>query len=219
MRSIRGEWSRKRRSTPTPWVMRRTTKLVRGPVVPLRAITTPSKTWMRSRVPSTTLTWTRTVSPLRRTGTSGFSCSRSSRSMMLMWGCLLAGTSGRGCPASRGGQWGRELGAGAPSPAQLLALLAVPSLDGGVVAAAQDFGYGPALEVGGPGVERWFEAVGLGEGLASQRLRGAKGTGEQPCSGLDDRHGRDLAPAEHVVADAQLLADLRSRALLDALVP
>ena len=81
MRSRRGEWSRNRRSTPTPCEILRTVKLVRAPTVPLTAMTTPSKTWMRSRVPSTTLTCTRTVSPLRSCGTSGFSCSRSSRSI------------------------------------------------------------------------------------------------------------------------------------------
>ncbi len=76
MRSRRGECTRKVRSTPTPCETRRTVKLVCRPVVPLTAMTTPSNTWMRSRVPSTTFTCTRTVSPERRTGTSGFSCSR-----------------------------------------------------------------------------------------------------------------------------------------------
>ena len=41
------------RSTPTPWAMRRTVKFAPAPPL-LRRMTTPSKTWVRSRSPSTT---------------------------------------------------------------------------------------------------------------------------------------------------------------------
>ena len=51
---------------------RRTVKGSRMP--PLILMTTPSKTWIRSRVPSTTFTCTCTVSPGRKAGYRFFSC-------------------------------------------------------------------------------------------------------------------------------------------------
>ena len=50
--SILGEWYRKVRSTPMPLVTRRTVKFEDEPCF-LRRMTTPSKTWVRSRSPST----------------------------------------------------------------------------------------------------------------------------------------------------------------------
>src|SRR6266550_2555998 len=70
---MRGELSRKVRSTPMPCeATRRTVKLALIPP-PRRRMTTPSNTWIRSRFPSITLTLTRTVSPTPNSGTDFFS--------------------------------------------------------------------------------------------------------------------------------------------------
>src|SRR6266516_6621257 len=57
------------RSTPTPKLTLRTVIVSRTPP-PCRRITTPWKTWMRERLPSTTRTCTFNVSPGRKSGTS-----------------------------------------------------------------------------------------------------------------------------------------------------
>src|SRR5260370_503017 len=80
---MRGEWIMKVRSTPTPWVTRRTVKFWRRPP-PVTRMTVPSNTWMRSRVPSTTFACTLTVSPARSAGTFSFCCSFSSCWMTFM---------------------------------------------------------------------------------------------------------------------------------------
>src|ERR1700712_3296020 len=64
-----GEWIGKVRSTPTPKETLRTVK-VRPTPEPWSLITTPWKTWIRERLPSTTLTCTLMVSPARKSGTS-----------------------------------------------------------------------------------------------------------------------------------------------------
>ncbi len=69
MWSMIGVWSGKVRSTPTPKEILRTVKVSPMPP-PWRRMTTPWKTWTRERVPSTTLTWTLSVSPARKAGMS-----------------------------------------------------------------------------------------------------------------------------------------------------
>src|SRR5690348_13125527 len=64
-----GELSGKVRSTPTPKETLRTVK-VRPSPAPWSLITTPWKTWIRERLPSTTFTWTLIMSPARKAGTS-----------------------------------------------------------------------------------------------------------------------------------------------------
>src|SRR5690348_10375704 len=56
--------------------MRRTVKARRSPS-PRRRMTSPSKIWMRSRVPSTTFRWTRTESPGSISGRSSRNCASS----------------------------------------------------------------------------------------------------------------------------------------------
>src|SRR5579859_6705681 len=73
---MRGEWSGKVRSTPTPWEIRRTVNAARSPP-PRRPITVPSNAWRRSRPPSATFMCTRTVSPAANGGSSVFICWRS----------------------------------------------------------------------------------------------------------------------------------------------
>src|SRR6266508_4647981 len=69
IRSIRGLFTLNVRSTPTPLAIRRTV-IERVIPPPRRRMTTPSKTWIRSRLPSTTLALTRTVSPAASSGRS-----------------------------------------------------------------------------------------------------------------------------------------------------
>src|SRR3977135_1260937 len=79
---MRGECKRKLRSTPTPWAIRRTVKASLAPL-PRQPMTMPSKIWIRSRVPSTTLACTLTVSPGIKVGTFLRWDSASSRLMTL----------------------------------------------------------------------------------------------------------------------------------------
>src|SRR2546426_10299479 len=79
---MRGECTRKLRSTPTPWAIRRTVKASLAPL-PRQPMTMPSKIWIRSRVPSTTLACTLTVSPGIKVGTFLRWDSASSRLMTL----------------------------------------------------------------------------------------------------------------------------------------
>ena len=88
MASMRGEYSGKTRSTPSPNEILRT---VNDELTPRlrRAMHTPSNAWVRSREPSTTLTLTRSVSPgansgIGRASVSFSICSRSISSMMFM---------------------------------------------------------------------------------------------------------------------------------------
>ena len=64
------------RSTPTPNDCLRTVNVSLAPA-PRRAITTPSNTWVRRRVPSTTWKWTRTRSP------------GANRGIRLSWRCSM----------------------------------------------------------------------------------------------------------------------------------
>src|SRR5947209_18221498 len=83
MRAMIGEWTGKVRSTPTPKLTFRTVNDSRTPA-PWRRITAPWNTWMRSRLPSTTRTWTFTVSPGAKWGTSERRAVRSTRSVGFM---------------------------------------------------------------------------------------------------------------------------------------
>src|SRR5262245_52082954 len=83
MRSMRGECTGKMRSTPMPYDVFRTVNISRLEP-PERPSTVPSNTWMRSLSPSTTRTWTRTVSPGLKAGTPLRSCSASTRSIGVM---------------------------------------------------------------------------------------------------------------------------------------
>src|SRR4029453_8681890 len=171
-----GEWSGNVRSTPTPKDSLRTVKDSRTPL-PRRAMTAPSNPWTRSRVPPTPRTWTFTVSPGAKSGTSSRRLAWSTRSV----GCIVyvllgaGGTRGRSGKAvkrsERVGQ--RELLEQRPlvgaHPAPGLDEVR-PALDGPghrrgpphaghapVVARAQHLGDLPAPEAPRPGVVRVLE--------------------------------------------------------------
>src|SRR5688500_6641837 len=185
MRSMEGEWRGKTRSTPTPPETLRTVKVSRMPP-PLRAITTPWKTWMRSLLPSTTLTCTRTVSPARNSGTPSLrnGASIAVNASMGIAPCLAQLSSGEDCILSvpvlplaslelfallgrqhRPGQQIRPLFGGGP---QGLAL--PPALYRRVVARQQHRGYGEPLDHCRPGVLRVVEQAAA-EAVALHRAR------------------------------------------------
>src|SRR5581483_9449190 len=91
---ILGEWRGNVRSTPTPKECLQTVNVSRAPA-PCRLITIPSNAWIRWRLPSITLKWTRTVSPALKRGTS-----RSSpRSRSWMTVLVVEGAGGSGAEA------------------------------------------------------------------------------------------------------------------------
>ena len=112
-------------------------------------------------------------------------------------------------PRSRSGR--RSAGA-------LEALLLLPLLDLGVVAAEEDLGDGPAAVVGGAGV------LGVLEQTVRERLLPgggvvAEGAGEVAGDGLDEDHRGELAARQDVVADRDLAVDaMFDEALVDAFV-
>ena len=70
--SMFGELTGNTRSTPSPWLMRRTVNMSWIPA-PLRAMTIPANIWTRSLSPSRTFVCTRTPSPTLKGGRSFFS--------------------------------------------------------------------------------------------------------------------------------------------------
>src|SRR6476619_2060616 len=168
--SMRGLLILNVRSTPTPDAMRRTV-IDRVMPPPRRRMTVPSKTWMRSRLPSTTLAETLTVSPVASTG-------RSVRS----WSWTISSSTVTGWfPDSSGQPWLRvgHRGGRARAPAAeystaspasvpggqvgsalarpLDRLLASPALDGAVIARGQDRRHAHATEDGRSRVLRVLE--------------------------------------------------------------
>src|SRR5258708_22616148 len=193
---MRGEWIMNVRSTPTPCVTRRTVKLRRSPP-PVTRITVPSKTWMRSRVPSTTLACTLTVSPARSAGTFFFCCSFSSCWMTFM---------------------SRLSSVNVVYGMTLRGLLPAPLLDPRVVARKQDLGHAHASVLGGPRELRAARELPA-ERVLRQRVGVSDHAGDQPADRVAEHHRRNLAPAQHVVADRDLVrGKARAHAVVDALV-
>src|SRR5579863_1846521 len=116
-----GEWTGNVRSTPTPKLTLRTVKVSRAPV-PWRRITGPWNTWTRSRLPSTTLTCTLTVSPGRKSGMSSRRLSRSTMSVGFMARVLGGGDRAARVPRHQGGGAG-----GKPSPTRSRSLPGYPA--------------------------------------------------------------------------------------------
>src|SRR5438874_13071684 len=207
MRSILGECKRKLRSTPTPCAMRRTVNVCLAPE-PRQPITTPSKTWIRSRFPSTTLACTLTVSPGVRAGTFSRSVSFSRRSITLDTAeslprmvCSSASSSARQATA------GAHLCLGAP-----------PAGDLGVVAGEKHVGDPMALELGRPGVVRILDQV-RAERLLSRRIGAAQNPRDQAADGIDHDQGGQLAAGQHEVADRELaIGQLLRHPLIHTLV-
>src|SRR5215218_4617612 len=228
-----GECTGKVRSTPTPKETLRTVNVSRRPP-PWRRRTKPWKTWIRSRLPSTTRTCTLTVSPGRKSGRSSRSCARSTTSVI----CMMDETPWKAenangqHSATRAHHEGNRpslpllLPGGVAGPLQqvgplpagaLQRLLAPPALHGAVVARAE---HGRDLQApvdGRPGVLRVLEQAGR-ERLVGGRGGVAHHPGDQPGHGVQDHQGGRLPAGQDEVADRQDLVDAGADALVDALV-
>src|ERR1700679_1589224 len=177
MRSILGECSGNVRSTPTPKDCLRTVKVSRAPW-PWRLIATPSKTWVRRRLPSITTKWTRRRSPARKSGTR-----RSWARSMLSMTRLMAKRRRAHLAPARCAIVARRRARRAQRPprrgsaAALARPLEPPAADLLVVTREQDLGDAPAAEVRGTRVLRVFRqplerlAVGLLEHRAGMTER------------------------------------------------
>src|SRR4051794_10265753 len=220
MWSMIGVWIGKVRSTPTPKLTFRTVNVSRTPP-PCRRMTTPWKTWMRSRLPSRTRTWTLTVSPGRNSGTSLRREAASIESRVCMVTVLAPERAqarsmcfGRRLSTvpQQAGQWKNSRSAEQVRPVLLGApqrLLAPPPLDRRVVAGDEHAGHLQPTPARRPRVGRRLQegaTVGtLRERLLDHRRRVAHEAGKQPSDGLDDDERRDLSAGEHVVAEGDLV--------------
>src|SRR5438477_701789 len=176
IRAIVGECTGKVRSTPIPKDIFRTVNVSRSPP-PWRRITTPWKTWMRSRPASATRTCTRTVSPGLKSGRSSRKRGRSTRSVLFMAGSRVregasadahVSTGLSATDASRAGSVAVEE-VGAVAPGLLGGGAFPPPGDPRVVAGQQDVGDLHAAELPGARVVRVIESA-VREGLRPQRL-------------------------------------------------
>src|SRR5579859_4127121 len=157
---------------------------------------------MRSRVPSTTLACTFTVSPARSAGTFAFCCSFSS-----CWMTFIS-MSPRGFIS-------------VPLSALRVALrrlLLAPLADSRVVARQQDIWNSHAAKLGGPRELRAARQLPP-ERVVLERVRIADHAGHQPRHRVDQHHRWNLRSAEHVVADRDLpCGQAGAHAVVDALV-
>src|SRR4029077_17343823 len=117
---------------------------------------TPSKAWMRSRSPSTTLTLTRTVSPGWKRGTGRAATSFAICSASRVCNRFISDLpSAAGTFRRRGAIAFPQIGAALPG--QQLRLGPAPGADPSMIARHQRVGNGPAVPHGGPRVVRVFE--------------------------------------------------------------
>src|SRR4051794_8141858 len=204
MWSTMGECTGMVRSTPTPKLTLRTVNVSRTPP-PWRRITTPWKTWMRSRLPSVTRTWTFTVSPGRKSGTSLRREAASIESRVCIRGSFIVrrrpSTLPQRAPRAVTPRSCQQIGTvdlGTPSR-----LLVPPRGDGGVVTGQQHRWHVQAAPGRWPGVGRGLEQAVL-ERLLDRALLVAHDPGQQPRHRLHDDEDGHLTAGEHVVADRHL---------------
>src|SRR5215213_7461223 len=169
---MRGEFTLKVRSTPTPLRTERTV-IDRLMPPPRRRMTVPSKTWMRSRLPSLTRAETLTVSPDASAGRSVRIWSAVISSMTLKVSYSLMGArADRPLAVLRVGR--RSIHASldevrATRFRARVGLLATPLVDGAMVATQQDVRHSGAVELRGSRVLRVLQQP-VGEGLVDGRL-------------------------------------------------
>src|SRR5262249_4484931 len=157
-------------------------------------MTTPWKTWTRSRLPSTTRTWTFRVSPGAKSGMSSRRCARSTRSVRFMRGLPVETRRKMLAARIRARELGRRRrviravfgdGVGAPGPRTPERLGAPPARDACVVARTQHLRHLPAAEIGGPRV------LGVLEQRFVERFFGSRSgvadhAGSEAGNGFDD---------------------------------
>src|SRR3954471_2468389 len=91
-----------------------------------------------------------------------------------------------------------------PLPRQPLRLLAAPAGDRSVVAGEEHVRDGAPFPLARPRVMRVFEEAAL-EALLGRGGVLAHHARQEPDAGVEERHGGDLAPGKHVIADGDLL--------------
>src|SRR5687768_10604867 len=197
-----GECSGKMRSTPWPNDTLRTVNEARTPprCMPM---TMPSNTWIRSLSPSRTLTCTFTVSPACICGRSVI-CVFSTTSIAPMGNSLL-----RFHQLTqdfllfhvqlRVGQQIRP-----PQQRQLERLTLAPLAYLAVMARDQHVGNLPVSKLRRPREVRIIEQPAR-ERIARDRIFIADDPGNEPRNRIDNHKRRQLAAAQHVIADRQLL--------------
>src|SRR5215210_5835376 len=210
MRSIFGECTGNVRSTPTPKDCLRTVNVSRTPS-PWRLITTPSKTWVRRRVPSMTWKWTLTRSPAAKRGTRRI-CARSRLSMTV----LMAKKEPRARRGSADRDWMVAKRLRPPAT-----LLQPPAPDVLMMAREQDLGHRPAAPLRGARVVRVLRRAfqRRAEGLLQRGVGVAERPRQLAQDGVADDHRSELAAREHVAADRDLVrAEVVDDPLVEALV-
>src|ERR671919_3088274 len=182
----------------------------------LRAMQTPSKAWTRSRVPSTTLTLTRMVSPGAKSGSGRPSVSCAICSCSSSWMTFMATSL-----AVRPGRLIRRPGSvidtdmarpeiRAPRLGGALRLAPAPGADALVMAGQQHVRHRSTLPLLRAGELRVFQQL-VGKALFAQRCRRADHAWQQPHAGVDQRDRGGLAARQHDVAEA----DFFERSRLD----
>src|ERR1700682_2691725 len=188
--------------------MRRTVKICFVPL-PRQPMTMPSKIWIRSRVPSTTLACTLTESPGIKVGRFLRSASASSRSITL-------DTAYKDNTQLRRGLAIEQIGTASARPVG--GLRTAPALDLGVMAGQQHLRNLVTFEDRRPRVVGVLEEI-LGKRLVFGRLLRTEDTGNEPAHGVDQHHRRQLAAGEHVITDRDLpVHQVGADPLVDALV-
>src|SRR6476620_1810115 len=177
-------------------------------------MTTPSKTWVRRRVPSMTWKCTRTRSPAWNWGTRR-SCARSRDSMTLLMGSAQRN--------ARAGVPRRAIHGSEPflPLAALHAACLPPGPDLGGMAAEQHVRDLPSTVFRGARVVRILgvAAERLRERFLRRGLRVAQGSRQLAQHGVGDDHRRQLAARDDVAADRQRVrAEVLDDPLVEALV-
>src|SRR5688500_4339489 len=214
---MNGLCSGKMRSTPSLLTMRRTVNVSLIPR-PFFMITAPLKTLMRAFSPSVLRVATSTVSPTWNCGTSVFryGCSTVCISRLIMASSPISSvvTSSAASRLALRSPLVRLPHVGPTRPRANFPLLQPPLRDGGVVAAEEHVRHAHAPEFAGPRVLRVLDQP-VRERLVGRPVFGPEGPGQQTHDGVDHDHRRQLAAAEHVIADAHFA---RPKALDDPLV-
>src|SRR5690606_9870160 len=209
MLSMRGENSGKTRSTPSPYDSLRTVNDELRPAF-LRAMHTPSKAWMRSREPSTTLTLTRSVSPGANSGTSLPPVSLAICSLSNCWITLIVRILLPNAAILRSalGPFAARPQIGPPLAGDLFGPGQTPGPDTLMVPRQQHLRHRPlrAPPVAPdlrPGVVRIFEQPLL-EAFLAQRGGVADHPGQQTDDGIDQGDRRRLAAGQDEIAETDL---------------
>src|SRR5262245_57765648 len=158
---------------------------------------------MRSRLPSWTLTCTRSVSPGSKRGTGRSAVTLSISAWAKVSRMFIASILSSLLFVRPRGALGPQIGSSPPR--NFFPLSSPPLRDLAVMARDQNLRHAPFGSVGpgparGPRVVRILQQSVL-ETLLVRRHGLAHHTGQQPHAAIHHRHGRDLAARKHEIAD------------------